>query len=694
MNRHFIMLALLFLLMNVAEAQTKPPAKADTAKDKLPPKPKPGPLIKIDTPHVKFPLNIQNSRFDNIDSTDLNLTPDVPIAKYGRIDTSDLKMKSCNFEKDANAMVLFDRAEMACGLPQIVMIRQRRIKIFNDNGKKEANIRIEYNNRFGAEAIIGLEAETINLNNGKIEYTKLDPKLIYAEHTDKNKDVILFTMPNVKAGSVIEYRYIWERGSSRNVPDWAFQCDMPTRYSQLNIFINPLIVFTALYRKDQPFVRDTISMSGYGHVWAMANVPSVKDEHYMRSAADALQSVSLVISSVKYGGQTNNISGTWAEVGKEIANDKDFYQPFDQSLHDEDDLVKKAKALKTDDEKIAFLFNQVKTLMKWNEEKNWFSKDGIKSAWKKKSGNWGEINMILNRLLKLAGIKSYPMLVSTRDNGRLLSNFVSIFQINKLVTYVPVDSTKYYVLDATDKYAIYNEIPFDLLNSNGLSLNKEKEKYDLVFMKKDLPVKQVVLINAEIKPDGNMSGTAQINSFSYNKSNTLELYKTLDEKKYKNFLTDNDNNLKIASLKFENADIDSLPLTQNINFSLGLPGTDDKYIYFNPNLFTSLHSNPFISEDRVSDIDFGCSNIYSINGRYKIPDGYKIEALPKSMNLLIADKSITFKRIVAEQEGYVIVYYVISYKKSFYPQANYPDIHAYFKKMNEILNEQIVLKKS
>jgi hypothetical protein len=107
-----------------------------------------------------------------------------------------------------------------------------------------------------------------------------------------------------------------------------------------------------------------------------------------------------------------------------------------------------------------------------------------------------------------------------------------------------------------------------------------------------------------------------------------------------------------------------------------------------------LHDNPFISKDRVSDIDFGCSNTYSINGRYKIPAGYKIDALPQNMTLVIPDKTITFKRLVAEQEGYVVIYYLISYKKSFYPVSEYPDIHAYFKKMNEILNEQIVLKKS
>jgi hypothetical protein len=686
MKRLFLLLIITTTLNHLSQAQTKTPSKADTAKKKS--------AAPADSINVKFPLKMVTTKFGKIDSADLVLDPAIPIAKYGFVDTADLKMKACEFEKDANAMVLFDRAEMALGVPEIVMERQRRVKIFNDNGKEEANIRIELNNRFGEENITGLEGETINLENGKITYTKLDPKLVYAQHTSKNRDEIIFTMPDVKAGSIFEYRYTWVRGFSRNFPPWNFQCDLPTRYSQLDAFINPMLVFSVYQNKFEPFVRDTVSMAGFGHVWSMANVKSTKDEPYMRSSADVLESLSFIISAVKVNGQTTTIDKSWAEIGKEIALDKNFYKPYDQSLHDEDDLIKKTKTLTGDDQKIAFLFNQVKTLMKDNDEKNWFSKDGIKNAWKKKSGNWSEINMILNHLLNQSGVKAYPMMVSTRDNGKIVPNFVNIYQVNKLVSYVPVDSTRYYVLDASDKYNVYNEVPFELLNAYGLYLNKEKNDYALVLMKKTGQVKQAVFIDAEISADGTMKGTAEISSSSYNKAINLELHKKLDEKKYEQYLTEDDNNLRITSLQLENADVDSLPLMQTINFNLALPGTDDKYIYFNPNLFTSLHNNPFLSKDRVSDIDFGYSSLFTISGRYKIPTGYKIDALPKSINLVSPGKSITFRRLVGEDNGYIEVNYVINYKQSIYKQSDYPDIYAYFKKMMEMLNEQIVLIKS
>jgi hypothetical protein len=259
--------------------------------------------------------------------------------------------------------------------------------------------------------------------------------------------------------------------------------------------------------------------------------------------------------------------------------------------------------------------------------------------------------------------------------------------------YVPVDSAKEYILDATGKYNQYNETPAELLNSFGLYIDKSKKIYDTVSIKKDLPVRQVILINAEIKPGGKLDGTAQINSVSYDRINAIKKYKTDGEKKYIDYLADNDNNLKISSLKMENMEVDTLPLTQNVVFSLDLAGSDENYIYLKPNLFSSLKTNPFLSETRLSDIYFGYLRSYSINGVYKLPAGYKTDALPKSVNMVMPDKSISFKRIVAEQDGSVLVHFIVDVRKAAFNPSEYSGVHAFYKKMYELLDEQIVLKK-
>jgi len=191
-----------------------------------------------------------------------------------------------------------------------------------------------------------------------------------------------------------------------------------------------------------------------------------------------------------------------------------------------------------------------------------------------------------------------------------------------------------------------------------------------------------------------MTGTVQINSFSYDRMDDVERYKTDGEEKYIKALIDGDNNLKISSLKFDNMEVDTLPLTQNFQFNLDLVGSDENYIYFKPNLFASdFNNNDFLSEHRYSDIDFGYLTNDALNGIYKIPAGYKVDAMPKSVSMAMPDNSIVFKRLVAEQDGSILVRYSLSFKKSLFFKENYADFHDFYKKMNEMINEQIVLKK-
>ena len=174
----------------------------------------------------------------------------------------------------------------------------------------------------------------------------------------------------------------------------------------------------------------------------------------------------------------------------------------------------------------------------------------------------------------------------------------------------------------------------------------------------------------------------------------MRLYDTVGEEKYIDTLRLKDNNLKISSFKLENAQVDSLPLSQKFNFSLDLSGSDGNYIYFNTNLFSSMGKNAFLKDERYSDIDFGYLDNHAVYGVYKIPAGYKTDALPKSISIVMPDQSIIFKRTIAEDDGTILVKYVLNHKKTIYFREEYPDLHEFYKKMYELLNEQIVLKKS
>jgi len=556
--------------------------------------------------------------------------------------------------------------------------------------------------------ISGIQAETINLVDGKIEITKLDKKLIYTKTIDKWRNEITFTMPNVKSGSIIEYKYNFNSNNSFSIPDWEFQDKIPVRYSEYTTGIPDIFYFREQPHLTYPLVKNTHSAEGRSLVdntgsypytlevetKAMANVPSLPDEPFMSSFRDNVQEIRYQLVSVRpIGGFVHTGTNTWAKVGGRLIEDEDFGGQLRRKLNNEDAIISKAKALKTNDEKIAYVFNEVKNAMKWNGKDEWYTIDGTYRAWENKTGNSAEVNLILYHLLKESGLEVYPMVVSTKEHGKVLPFYTSTVQFNRAVAYIPVDSTKRYVLDATNKYNLYNETPSELLNSSGLWIDKKSNKYDMVFLHNDVPVRQVVFVTGDIKPDGKLTGTAQISSTGYNKISSIEKYKTDGEKKYIDYLRDNDNNLKVSSLKMQDMEVDSLPLLQNVEFSLDLAGSDENYIYLNPNLFTSLKTNPFLSEKRMTDIDFSYLRNYSVSGMYKIPAGYKIDALPKSVTIVMPDKGVSFKRLVAEQEGTIIVRYSINYNKIQYPKEDYTDFHEFFKQMHQMLNEQIILKK-
>ena len=638
---------------------------------------------------------------------------------YGKVDQADLQMKACDFEKDANAEVLFNKGTVyyAGDLNSITEEIHKRIKIFNDNGKSAADIHIEYISDNHYQYVTGIQAQTINLVDGKVEITKLDKKLIYNKVIDKWHNEITFTMPNVKPGCIIEYKYNFNVNGNTSIPFWPFQENIPVRYNEFETSIPDLFYFRVQPNINQPFIKNTTTTEGRSYqdtyrdengqtrtdtdpytleiqIKAMANIPSLPDETYMSSFMDNVQCLRFQFVSFKpIGGFAKMHSDTWAKVGGILANDEDFGGQLNRKLNNEEEIITKAKALKTDDEKVAFIFNQVRNAMKWNNIDDWYTIDGTYRAWENKTGNSAEINLILYHLLKKSGVAAYPMVVSTRKHGKVIPYYTSTTQFNRAVVYIPVDSTKNYVLDATGKYNVYNETPSELLNSSGLYIDKQKEKYDMIYLSKNVPVRQVVLISGEIKPNGKLEGAAQISCTSYNKISAVEKYKKDGEKKYIEYLSDNDNNLKISAVKMENMDVDTLPLTQKVDFNLDLAGSDENYIYLNPNLFTSLKTNPFLSEKRMTDVYFGYLRSYSINGVYKIPAGYKTDALPKSVTIVMPDKSVSFKRMVAEQDGNIIVRYSINYAKIDYSKEDYPDFHEFFKKMHEMLNEQIILKK-
>src|SRR5690606_26468950 len=128
-------------------------------------------------------------------------------------------------EPDAPAAILFESGKtyMEFSEQQGFMLITEvdiRIKIYKKDGYSWANRAIDYYiGQNPPEKINISKAFTYNLVNGSIEKTKLKSEGEFDEKPNKYTGVKKITMPNVKEGSVIEYRYQITSPYLSNIPE-------------------------------------------------------------------------------------------------------------------------------------------------------------------------------------------------------------------------------------------------------------------------------------------------------------------------------------------------------------------------------------------------------------------------------------------------------------------------------------------
>ena len=169
--------------------------------------------------------------FSFILSAQKGKSKDSDIPAFGNVDKADLEMKECDFDKNAEAVILFEKGQTDFIIGKgIDFERHVRIKILNDKGKNRADIHLPFYNWKKEEDIRDISAQVYNLDpSGNIVVTKLDKKQIFEKQINKRYAEKVFTFPDVKPGSVIEYKY---KHTNADVVNWYFQRSIPVKYSQ------------------------------------------------------------------------------------------------------------------------------------------------------------------------------------------------------------------------------------------------------------------------------------------------------------------------------------------------------------------------------------------------------------------------------------------------------------------------------
>lgn len=121
-----------------------------------------------------------------------------------------------------------------------------RIKILKDEGKKYGDITIPFYYNISnnvKDQITGIKATVYNSEGGKIIESDLKKNYIFEEKSSENWRMIKFSAPNVRKGSVLEYKYTLRSEAIYNIDPWVIQDEIPVNYACYEIEIPEYFVF-------------------------------------------------------------------------------------------------------------------------------------------------------------------------------------------------------------------------------------------------------------------------------------------------------------------------------------------------------------------------------------------------------------------------------------------------------------------
>ena len=645
--------------------------------------------------------------------------------ELGKVSIKELEEKKHPTDTSAAAAILYTKGKTSFSYSNVkgfsvITEVETRIKIYKKEGYDWANKTVEFYTGTGAaERVDYSKSVTYNLVGGKIEKTKLKSDGEFVQKMNKFWSHSKITMPNVKEGSVIEYKYTIESPYTSTFPEWKMQQNIPVNYSEYTTEIPEYYEYNAFTKGflapsiSKTVQRGTIEISSKEREsgrtvkttftnekidyqikivkYVLKEVAALKDEAYVNNIDNYSAAVLHELASTKFPNAMVELYATsWEAIVKKIYDSEDFGGELNKKNYFEEDLKVLLAGVTDKKEKLVRIFQFVQQRMNWNNYTGYSCIDGVRTAYNQKTGNIAEINLMLTAMLQSAGLLARPVLVSTRANG------VSIFPNKSAYNYVIAaveDDNNIVLLDASDKYAVPNQIPFRALNWSGRLIRPEGSSVSIDLMPKSAS-KENVMMNYSIDKSGAITGKIRKQYSEYNAQIFRNNYVKLKEEQYLEKLENDLNKIEISEYTRANATDIFQPVMETFSFT-GANFCDvvgDK-IYIAPLLFLSSKKNPFTQEKREYPVDFGFpfQDKYAIN--IEIPEGYAIESLPAAANLQTQENICSFRYIIQANGNKIQLSITQDVFSPIVSPVDYPVLKESYMKIIEKQNEKIVLKK-
>lgn len=646
--------------------------------------------------------------------------------ELGEVTVDELKERRHPLDSTAPAAILFKKGKIefnykyGSGFTTSTEI-QVKLKIYKKEGLDYASQAIKYYIDGNSKEIINVtSAITYNLVEGKVTKTKMKSEGEFDEKINKYWARKKISFPNVKEGSIVEFKYKLVSPNYGKLDDWRFQESIPVNYSEFVTFIPEYFEYKTHYKgflfpvvdKDgrenkyegsyQEMVNQTggfrsergtyeIKYKENINKYVLKNIVAIKDEKFVDNIENYYSTLQLELASIKMPNQAfENYSTDWETVCYKIYDLPSFGQELNKSGYFENDIRNVLGNSTDKNEKIALIFDYVKSKIKWNGYNDYYCHDGVKTAYKNGTGNVAEVNLMLVAMLRYAGIEANPILVSTRSNG--ISLYPSRTAFNYVIAGVEVENNVV-LLDATEKNSLPNLLPERAINWNGRIIRKNGSSAN-VSLNPSFISKETTNMLVNINAEGNIEGKIRTQKNDYTAFQHRNIHNSLTEENYLERLEKKLNDSQISEYKIDGKVELNKPVIETYSFvnNNEIEKIGDK-IYLHPLTFFRIDQNPFKQEARQYPVDFTFPQQDKFQISISLPENYIVESFPAALNLGFSDKSLSYLFNISHSGRQIQIISQLDLKTNIISPVDYEELKAFFAEIVKKQTEKIVLKK-
>jgi len=644
-----------------------------------------------------------------------------PARKFGDVKPEDFTTNYSNLDSFADAVYLYQKGTSkhegnSNGFFSIIYKIHQRIQLlhkesFDDLASVEITLHEWSNNQ--VEKLDDLEAATYNLEDGKVIATTVDKTSIFKDKNVTDR-VVKFTFPNLKEGCIIEYSYTETIPYFGYIPAWSFQGKYPELWSEFTLEIPEFFDFVVLSQGYlEPAIdivnksADNFNISDPGdvsasrhysfrsntvkHTWAYKNIPALKEENYITNLYDYSQRIEIQLQAIRLPDREPELRmHTWNETVEQLMKDERFGVDLNREngwLKDDVKAAVKGETDKLNEAKNIYAF--IKDNYTCIDHSAIYLSQPLKKTQQTKRGNVADINMLLIAMLRVAGYKPDPVLLSTRGHGKTVDIYPILDKFDYLVARVNIGTTPY-LLDCSRPMLGFGHLSQDCYNGDARVIAADPLLISLAADSlRETGVTFLSLINDSSEK---ISGTYK-HVFGEKQSEDI---RNKTEGNNANAYFENRQRSLFSTVKLTNTTIDSLkqfemPVAVQYNLSFQPEGD---ILYFSPVFaYGTYGENPFKAAKRFYPVEmpYCLDEVYILN--MEIPAGYKVDELPKSARVTLNENDGRFEYLIQQQGNYIQLRCTLKLNKATFEPEDYKSLRDFFEIVVKKEGEQIVFKK-